>query len=61
MSNKIQTLWVGNKLSTMERLCLSSFVHNDHSIELYSYEDIENVPDGVVIRDGNEILPFSNA
>ena len=56
MSNTIQTLWVGNKLSTMERLCLSSFVQNGHPIELYSYEDIENVPDGVVIRDGNEIL-----
>ena len=56
MSNTIQTLWVGNKLSTMERLCLASFVHNGHPIELYAYEDIENIPDGVVLRDGNEIL-----
>ena len=56
MSNTIQTLWVGNKLSTMERLCLASFVQNGHPIELYTYEEIENVPDGVIIRDGNEIL-----
>ena len=41
----------------MERLCLASFVHHGHPIELYAYEDIENVPDGVVIRDGNDILP----
>ena len=56
MNNTIQTLWVGNKLSTMERLCLASFVQNGHPIELYTYEEIENVPDGVIIRDGNEIL-----
>jgi len=57
MSNNIQTLWVGNKLSTMERLSLSSFVQNNHSVHLYAYDEIENVPDGVVIKDGNEILP----
>jgi len=41
----------------MERLCLASFVYHGHPIELYAYEDIENVPDGVIVRDGNDILP----
>jgi len=57
MSNLIQTLWVGNELSDMERLSLTSFVKNGHDVVLYSYEDISNVPDGVTILDGNDILP----
>ena len=59
MSNTIQTLWVGDTLSTMERLCLSSFVHHGHETHLYTYSDIDNVPEGVVVKDGNEILPES--
>tara|TARA_Y100000034_G_scaffold20628_3_gene23619 strand:- start:9852 stop:10523 length:672 start_codon:yes stop_codon:yes gene_type:complete len=43
----------------MERLSLSSFVHHEHPVDLYTYEEISNVPDGVTIRDGNEILPES--
>jgi len=57
MSDIIQTLWVGNTLSVMERLCLSSFVQNGHETHLYTYEDIDNVPDGVILKDGGEILP----
>ena len=53
----IQTLWVGVTLSVMERLCLSSFVKNGHEVHLYAYYDIDNVPEGVTIKDGREILP----
>jgi hypothetical protein len=53
----IQTLWIGDKLSTMEQLCLSSFVKNGHETHLYTYSDVKNVPSGVIIKDGNEILP----
>ena len=56
MSNTIQGLWIGDKLSTMERLSISSFIKNDNEYHLYVYEDIDNLPDGVVIKDGNEIL-----
>ena len=56
-NNTIQTLWVGNTLSVMEKLSLSSFVKNGHETHLYAYEDIDNVPDGVVVKDGREILP----
>ena len=57
MSNIIQTLWIGNHLSVMERLSLKSFVDNDMEIHLYCYDEIDNVPEGVVIKDGSEILP----
>jgi len=57
MSNIIQTLWIGDTLSCMEILSLNSFVKNDMEIHLYCYEDIKNVPDGVIIKDGKDILP----
>ena len=59
MSDIIQTLWVGDRLSTMEQLSLASFVKNGHEVHLYTYSDVENVPEGVAIKDGNEILPES--
>ena len=36
-----------------------SFIQNGHTYHLYTYEPIDNVPDGVVVKDGNEILDKS--
>lgn len=57
MSNDIfQTLWVGKPLTNLEHLCLKSFIDNGHIVHLYTYDTIGNVPKGVIIKDGNEIL-----
>lgn len=56
MSNIIQSLWIGPELSKLEQLCLKSFIDNGHEFHLYTYENVDNVPDGVIIKDGNEIL-----
>ena len=50
------TLWIGGALSWMEQLCLKSFVDKGQKITLFHYEDIPNVPEGVILRDGREIL-----
>ena len=55
----IQGLWVGNKLEILHNMCVKSFVRNSHMYVLYTYEKVENVPDNVVIMDGNEIIPAS--
>lgn len=60
METLIQSLWVGNRLSTMERLSISSFLRQGHEFHLYVYEDVLGTPKGVVLRDGNEILPSSS-
>jgi len=52
----IQTLWTHGNLSTMERLCLKSYLDNGHEVHLYTYEGVPNVPNGVIIKDGNEII-----
>ena len=53
----IQCLWIGNRLSALERLSLSSFLHHGHAVHLYVYGDVAKVPDGVVLRDAAAILP----
>jgi len=59
MSERIQMLWVGPRLSAMERLALTSFVENGHEVHLYTYGPVSGVPEGVAVMDGNEILPES--
>lgn len=53
---EVGTLWIGGALSWMEVLCLKSFVDQGQKITLFSYDDIPNVPAGVIRRDGREIL-----
>ncbi len=53
----VASLWIGQELSWMERICLESFVWNGHRTVLYSYEEIASVPTGVELRDAREIMP----
>lgn len=53
----IQSLWIGDELSVMERLCIASFLQNGHPFHLYAYKDIKNVPGGAVVKDAGEIIP----
>ena len=53
---EVGSLWIGGSLSWMEQLCLKSFVDQGQKITLFHYEDIPNVPEGVILRHGREIL-----
>lgn len=53
---EVGTLWIGGALSWMEEVCLKSFVDQGQKITLFSYEEIPNVPEGVIQRDGREII-----
>jgi hypothetical protein len=53
----VQSLWIGSRLTTMERLSISSFLKNGHEYHLYCYDKVEDVPAGACVRDGREILP----
>ncbi|MCU0899834.1 MAG: hypothetical protein MUC82_04970 [Cypionkella sp.] len=57
---EVGTLWIGGSLSWMEQLCLKSFVDRGQKITLFSYEPIPNVPEGVIRRDGREVLDTDN-
>ncbi|MGB0927207.1 MAG: glycosyltransferase family 2 protein [Pikeienuella sp.] len=54
---QIGALWVEGPLSFLEQLCLKSFVDAGHHTILYKYGDVTNIPDGIEVRDANEVLP----
>lgn len=56
---KIQSMWIGESLSKIERGCIQSFLNNDMNYHLYVYNDVKNVPDGVKILDANDVIPES--
>jgi hypothetical protein len=53
----IQSLWVGRELSPMEVLCLTSYLANGHDFHLYIYDNVDNIPSGVLVKDANLIIP----
>jgi hypothetical protein len=55
----LQSVWVGPRLSTMQQLCIESYLQNGHPFHLYVYEDVVGVPAGTRVLDANEILPAS--
>jgi Glycosyltransferase sugar-binding region containing DXD motif len=56
-NNIIQGLWIGPRLAALQRLSILSFLANGHEYHLYTYEDIADVPAGIVLKDASEILP----
>jgi hypothetical protein len=59
MTDIVQSLWIGPELSKLEQLSIKSFVDHGHKYHLYTYDEVKNVPDGAIVKDGNEILPES--
>jgi mannosyltransferase OCH1-like enzyme len=59
MADIIQSLWIGDRLSIMEQLCISSFLRHGHAFHLYVYQDTEAIPPGTTVLDGSRILPAS--
>lgn len=55
----IQSLWIGKPLSNLEKLCIKSFMDHGHEFHIYTYADIGGIPEGAVVKNGNEILPQS--
>lgn len=53
----IQSLWVGGELSLVEQLSISSFIKNNHEFHLYTYGEVKGIPEGTIVKDGNNIIP----
>lgn len=54
---ELASFWAGNPLSKIEQTGLASFVYHGHSMTLFVYDMDLKVPEGVVKRDANEIIP----
>lgn len=52
----IGALWIGGSLTWLEQLCLTSFVAHGHEVLLFTYGEVKNVPEGVRICDGRDVI-----
>lgn len=52
---EIGSLWIGERLSLLEILCLKSFADMGHPVTLFVYGELENPPDFCSVRDAREI------
>ena len=55
----IGSLWIGDSLSKLCEISIKSFIQHRHTYHLYTYSKLKDIPEGVVVCDGNEILPQS--
>lgn len=59
MPDVVQSLWIGPRLSFMERLCIQSFLRHGHEFHLYVYDHVEGVPAHAKLCDASQIVPSS--
>ena len=59
MLERLNSLWVGDRLGYIEQLCLASALAVGHPFTLYSYtpDSLGAVPRGVDLRDAREVMP----
>jgi Mannosyltransferase OCH1 and related enzymes len=58
MANEcVQSLWIGDRLTTLERLAIASFLANGHRFHLYCYSEPAGLPSGTILKDASEVLP----
>ena len=56
----IHTVWIGDRLSLLERLTIVLFQSHGHEVHLWSYRPLQNVPSETISRDASEVLPESS-
>ena len=50
------TFWAGQHISAYEAACLASFIRRGAAMTVYSYGPIDNLPEGVVLRNAGEVV-----
>ncbi|WP_233270484.1 glycosyltransferase family 2 protein [Chachezhania sediminis] len=56
----VASLWIGGSLCFLEQLCLKSFLDFGHRTVLYTYGEVTGVPEGIEVRDANDVFPIEN-
>jgi len=52
----VHSLWIGDRLSLLECLTIKLLQSHGHEVHLWSYQEIQNVPEGVILRNAEDIL-----
>ncbi|SHE60701.1 hypothetical protein SAMN05444279_10511 [Ruegeria intermedia] len=53
---RVATLWIGERFSFLEHLCLKSFADLDQKPIVYHYGDLKDIPGYVEARDAREVF-----
>ena len=53
----IASFWAGGQIPALDKACLVSFALAGHPVVLYSFEELEGLPDCIETRDAREIAP----
>ena len=53
---QIASLWIGNPLTKIEYMCISSFIQNGHDFTLFVYDTKMQVPPGTKKEDARKIV-----
>jgi hypothetical protein len=59
-SNIVQSFWIGPRLSSLHVLGIRSFLAHGHEYHLYTFDEIENVPEGVRVLDASRLFSREN-
>ncbi len=54
------TFWAGKTISAFEAACILSFLRRGYKYTVFSYDAIENLPDGTSLQDAREITDETN-
>ncbi len=60
MKPSFATFWAGRTLTGFEAACITSFIRRGYDYSVYSYDQIEELPEGVTLRDAREITEEAN-
>ena len=55
----VHMLWIGKSFSRLEYLSALSFIRRGFKVNLWCYDSIQNIPDGIHLKDANEIINYS--
>lgn len=53
----LSTFWIGPRLPDFQNMCLRSWLAMGHPVQFFSYDPVANVPEGVRVRDAEEVFP----
>lgn len=57
MTIEVHSLWIGERLSTLEVLSIRSHIRVGHNYTLWTYGPVAGVPEGVYLKDAREVMP----
>jgi hypothetical protein len=53
----VRSLWIGSSLPPAHQACIASFLRIGHPFELFTYEPLNTIPSGTILRSAADIIP----